>query len=74
MTNKLRPIREVVRGSDYKYAEQKIIDTLMRLKGDIPCEICHLRPATKSLPRGPKHEGHVNVCDDCAVKLYQGGV
>ncbi len=29
MVKKLLPIREVVRGSDYDYAEQKIIDTLI---------------------------------------------
>lgn len=52
---------------------QKIIDTLIRLKGDIPCEICQLRPATQILPRGPKNEGHVNVCEDCSSKLYRGG-
>jgi hypothetical protein len=29
------------------------------------CEICGRRPATHSVPRGPRNEGHLWVCDKC---------
>ncbi len=29
------------------------------------CEICQKRPATRTLPRGPRNEGHLWVCDFC---------
>ncbi len=65
------PIREVIRPSDYEYWEDSLIASLA--KGKIICEVCHIKPATKTLPRGPKNEGHVNVCDECAAKLYREG-
>ena len=52
---------------------QKTIDTLIRLKDDIPCEICHLKPAPQTLPRGPLNSGSISVCGDCETKLYRGG-
>jgi protein-arginine kinase activator protein McsA len=44
---------------------------MVKCTGEMLCEICNIRPATETLPRGPKSEGHMNVCDDCAAKLYK---
>ncbi len=36
-----------------------------RMDGMSLCEICEERPATRTLPRGPRDEGHLWVCDFC---------
>ncbi len=37
------------------------------------CEMCEKRLATRTLPRGPRNEGHINVCEECETRLYRGG-
>jgi hypothetical protein len=41
-----------------------------RTDGMSLCEICEKRGPTHTLPRGPHHEGIINVCDECARNLY----
>ncbi len=63
------PIREIIRPSDYDYWEDSLIASLA--KGKTICEVCHIKAAVKTLPRGPKHEGIIHVCGDCEAKLYR---
>jgi hypothetical protein len=34
-------------------------------RDEMLCEMCEERPATRALPRGPRNEGHLWVCDLC---------
>jgi hypothetical protein len=45
-----------------------------RTGGASLCEICQKRPATRTLPRGPRGECHLCVCDECNPYYNTKGV
>jgi hypothetical protein len=60
-----------------RYSSDSQRDSMVKRTGEMLCEICDKRPATRTLPRGPVFPGHDSgyfcVCNECERILYAGG-
>ncbi len=66
MTTKFRTLVERLKRLRFVRVDAPtFIGSMVRRPDNMLCEICEERPATHAVPRGPRNEGHLWVCDGC---------